>query len=184
MKCRFLIAIGLSICLSSCAKNKMIQEEMERFYGQRVALPTDSMWYITAGGSEQTHNGLVENHKYVVYYDSTECSSCQLKTLSKWGSLIDTVSSSKHKVDFYFIFSVPTNRMEDIRVTLDTHLRSFPVYLDTTGVFERMNPCLPRLSQLRTFMLDGKGFVELVGNPVGNSRVADMMWNIIKGEDK
>ena len=42
MKNKILIAISISICLISCSKNNKIQDEMERFYGQRVMLPLDS----------------------------------------------------------------------------------------------------------------------------------------------
>ncbi|MCM1517006.1 MAG: hypothetical protein NC080_11475, partial [Paraprevotella sp.] len=81
----------------------------------------------------------------------------------------------------HFVFHVPKQRVEEVKAALTTYAHNLPVYLDTTGVFERTNPCLPSLSVMRTFMLDSKDSVVLVGNPVHNSRVADMMWNIIQG---
>ncbi len=151
---------------------------MERFYGQHVVLPLDSMLYVADDSIGYVHDVMADRYRLVVYYDSTECSSCRLKTLYEWDSLIDSVSSSGHKVDFYFVFNVPTQRVEEVKAAIVTYASNLSVYLDTTGVFERMNPNLPRLSQMRTFLLNRKDTVVLVGNPVYNSRVADMMWNI------
>ncbi|MCM1516999.1 MAG: hypothetical protein NC080_11440 [Paraprevotella sp.] len=143
-----------------------------------VVLPLDSMLYVADDSIGYVHDVMADRYRLVVYYDSTECSSCRLKTLYEWDSLIDSVSSSGHKVDFYFVFNVPTQRVEEVKAAIVAYASNLSVYLDTTGVFERMNPNLPRLSQMRTFLLNRKDTVVLVGNPVYNSRVADMMWNI------
>lgn len=167
----------LSLC--SCAGDDKIKEEMERFYGQHVTLPLDSMLYMADDGARPAHDG-TDYYKLVVYYDSTECSSCRLKTLYEWDTLIDSASSSGCGLGFYFVFNVPIQRMDDVKETLATYAEGLPVYLDTTGVFERVNPNLPRLSQMRTFMLDLKDTVVLVGNPVYNSRVEEIMWGLIQ----
>lgn len=153
---------------------------MARFYGQRVVLPLDSMLYMVGDSTEYAQGVTADGYRLVAYYDSTECSSCRLKTLYEWGGLIDSVSSSGCKVDFYFVFNVPTQRMEEVKTTLATYARNLPVYLDTIGVFERMNPNLPRLSRMRTFLLNRKDTVVLIGNPVHNRHVADIMWNVVR----
>ncbi|MCM1373415.1 MAG: hypothetical protein NC113_10710 [Bacteroides sp.] len=179
---RLLTVISCALLLlCSCSGDNKIKEEMERFYGQHVVLPLDSMLYVADDSIGYAHDVMADRYRLVVYYDSTECSSCRLKTLYEWDSLIDSVSSSGHKVDFHFVFHVPKQRVEEVKAALTTYAHNLPVYLDTTGVFERTNPCLPSLSVMRTFMLDSKDSVVLVGNPVHNSRVADMMWNIIQG---
>ena len=153
---------------------------MERFYGQRVVLPLDSMLSMADDSSGYVQDVTTDRYRLIVYYDSTECSSCRLKTLYEWNGLVDSVSLSGQKLDFYFVFNVPAQRMEEVKNTLATFVHNQPVYLDTTGVFERTNPCLPSLSQMRIFMLDSRDTVVLVGNPLHNRRVEDMMWGILE----
>ena len=79
MKNKILIAISISICLISCSKNNKIQDEMERFYGQRVMLPLDSMLCMTDGNSGFMKHKIADDYKLAMYYDSSKCSSCLLK---------------------------------------------------------------------------------------------------------
>lgn len=164
----------------SCFNNK-IHRELERFYGQSVTIPLDSLFYsMPENNSEYLNKGNSDHYKIVVYYDSTECSSCRLKNLYKWNHIIDSTSLLKQKVDFYFVLNVSPKRFDYAKRIVSTYAKGLPVYIDSTSVFERKNPCLPTLSQMRTFMLDSNDVVMLVGNPVNNSRVLDMMWNIIR----
>lgn len=82
--------------------------------------------------------------------------------------------------NIYFVFNVPGRRLKEIKATLATYAQGLPVYIDTTGVFERTNPCLPHLSQMRTFLLNRKDTVVLVGNPLHNSNIGKIMWNLLK----
>ena len=183
MDMKSLFATGLVfLSLCSCDGCGKIKEEMERFYGQHVTLPLDSMLYM-ADDSARPARCVTDGYKLVVYYDSAECSSCRMKTLYEWNDLMESASSSGCVLDFYFVFNVPQRRTEDVRASLAKYARGLPVYLDTTGVFERKNPNLPCLSQMRTFMLDRKDTVVLVGNPVRNSRVEAMMWNVVEGKE-
>lgn len=135
---------------------------------------------MTDGNSGYMERKIADDYKLVMYYDSSECSSYRLKTLYEWQDVMDSASSSGHSIDFYFVFNVPGRRLEEIKGTLATYARGLPVYIDTTGVFERTNPCLPHLSQMRPFLLNRKDTVVLVGNPVHNSSIEKMMWNLLK----
>ncbi|MCM1516996.1 MAG: hypothetical protein NC080_11425, partial [Paraprevotella sp.] len=82
----------------------------------------------------------------------------------------------------HFVFHVPKQRVEEVKAALATYAHNLPVYLDTTGVFESLNHNLPHLAQMRTFLLNKQNTVVLVGNPVHNHRVADMMWELVNKE--
>lgn len=47
---------------------------------------------------------------------------------------------------------------------------SYPIYMDTTGVFRRTNPQLPSNPMLHTFLLDENNEVLAVGNPLENEK--------------
>lgn len=160
-------------CIPVPEDNK-IKKEIGRFYSQHVVLPLDSMLHVTDNSIGSVQDVTADRYRLVVYYDSTEWPSYRFKTSYEWDGLIGSVSSSGHKVDFCFVFHVPKQRVEEVKATLATYASNLPVYTNTTGVFERMNPNLPRLSQMHTFLLNREDTVVLVDNPVHNSRVAEI----------
>ncbi len=163
------------LLLCSCSGDNKIKEEMERFYGQHVVLPLDSMLYVADDSIGYVHDVMADRYRLIVYYDPTECSSCRMKTLYEWDGLLDSMSSSGRDVGFYFVFHVPGWRVKQMGIIINRYAQGLPVYLDTASVFERSNPNLPSLPQLHTFLFDGRDTVRLIGNPVHNSRVEDMM---------
>lgn len=175
------VILGILICLVSCTKNDRMSDELKRFYGQRVVLPLDCMLYMSNQKADYMNFQVKERNKFVIYYDSTECSSCRLKTLYKWREIMDSVSSPTKPVDFYFVFHIPRERLTEMRFLFSPYIRDFTVYIDTTRIFERSNPCLPHLSQMRSFMLNEKDTVILVGNPVRNRSIKKMMLKMLGG---
>ena len=57
---------------------------------------------------------------------------------------------------------------------------SYPIYMDTTGVFRRTNPQLPSNPMLHTFLLDENNEVLAVGNPLENEKIDRMFWRTVK----
>ena len=114
---------------------------MERFYGQRVLLPLDSTLCMTDGNLGYMERKIADDYKLVMYYDSSECTSCRLKTLYEWQDVIDSASSYGHSIDFYFFFNVPGRRLEEIKATLTTYAHRLPIYRYNRRV--RKNEPLP-----------------------------------------
>ena len=66
------------------------------------------------------------------------------------------------------------------RLTLKSMMLSYPIYMDTTGVFRRTNPQLPSNPMLHTFLLDENNEVLAVGNPLENEKIDRMFWRTVK----
>lgn len=56
---------------------------------------------------------------------------------------------------------------------------SSQIYLDSLNVFSRQNPHVPDGVLYHTFLMDGKGNVLLVGDPVRNSDVNKLFWELV-----
>jgi hypothetical protein len=54
------------------------------------------------------------------------------------------------------------------------------IYIDTSMVFERHNPNLPKTQLAHTFLIDKDRKVILIGDPLKNIRVEEIFNNIIR----
>ena len=54
------------------------------------------------------------------------------------------------------------------------------IFVDTANVFTESNPNIPSESMYHTFLLDENNNVILVGNPIVNEKIADMLPSIVE----
>ena len=80
----------------------------------------------------------------------------------------------------YISFSPLSESIGSFRLTLKSMMLSYPIYMDTTGVFRRTNPQLPSNPMLHTFLLDENNEVLAVGNPLENEKIDRMFWRTVK----
>ena len=54
------------------------------------------------------------------------------------------------------------------------------LFIDSVNVFMEANPNIPSESMFHTFLLDDNNKVILVGNPIFNKQIDDMMLSIVE----
>ena len=84
------------------------------------------------------------------------------------------------RLQVYFIFRPLSESIGSFRLTLKSMMLSYPIYMDTTGVFRRTNPQLPSNPMFHTFLLDENNEVLAVGNPLENEKIDRMFWRTVK----
>ncbi len=110
---------------------------------------------------------------FVLYIDSTECSSCRLNNLTMYESFANSIKP----VDFYVIFS-PTKKEQNHLKHLASRLNtSFQILFDTLSVFQTINPSIPNDHRFHAFLLDKEGYPVFIGDPVYNKRLYPVFLN-------
>lgn len=137
---------------------------------------------INCGSNKLMHNGyLQEKIKYIIYSDSMRCTPCAINKMYIWNSLLEYSNNYKGQLNFYFIFSPARKDLQEMKFALIKNSKfNYPIFLDTLGEFERLNPHLPKNNTLHAFLLDENNNVILVGNPVHNNKIKEMFYAIVE----
>lgn len=83
--------------------------------------------------------------------------------------------------DFYNIFIINPNIIAKKKLISDFSGKLIPqtIFVDSAIVFMEVNPNIPSESMFHTFLLDENNKVILVGNPMLNKQIEDMMLSIV-----
>lgn len=178
------------IYIFSCASLLLFQscrpsesESMERllnqWHGKEIQFPSVPKFAVY--GEDTVEMGISsENYKIVHYLDSTGCTTCKMD-LDRWKTFIgymDSVSQSSVSCLIY----IHATRKRDVKIALKEGRFDYPVCLDTSNEFNRLNG-LPLNPVFQTLLLDKDNKVVAMGDPVKNPRVKELYLNIISGKE-
>lgn len=180
----FLMLVVMSLSMESCRNQESIEKTILSMSQQPVILPLEEMdcctpeisqhhWYEPLVNVERNESA----YKLVVFTDSTQCSSCFIGHLSIWNDLLEWEDSGL--LDFIFIVEPKFGEHQRIAELLHSSILNHSVYLDTYNSFRLSNPQLPQNSIYHTFLLDNDNHVVIVGDPVRNAKIKDMMEMVI-----
>lgn len=170
-----LIAIILFSCTNSNAsKLKMMQSTKIKIpYEEMTCWLNDSMLVNRPWESERAN-------KYIVYIDSSLCSSCNIKKLYHWHDLMEKYSELR------FVFILAPHKKKDAPILpgeLHKSNLNHPIYIDKEYVFLRKNPNIPKETLFHNFLINKNGEITLVGDPVFNKKIEAMLDHIMSTTD-
>lgn len=163
------------IVVSSCDRSK-IEQELKQLNGTEIIIPHDSLLAFNYKDKVQLDSS---EYKYVIYYDSTVCSTCTLKNMYYWEVLRDSVSSLGANVYFVFIFAPRKEERGKFLSDLKNTREEFIAFVDTSGCFIKRNCQIPQNVNAHAFLLDSENKVIMVGNAQNNPAIETLFWKII-----
>jgi hypothetical protein len=145
--------------------------------GKTICFPSNVNSYSLTNKVMDIHN---EAYKLVLYADSFECSSCNIK-LFVWNELMKEIDNEMPgKVDFFFYFQ-PRKNNADILSLIKRDNFDYPVFFDSKNEIGKLNNFSEMTRQC--FLLDKKNKVVLIGDPSHNLMLWDLYKKVISGED-
>ena len=174
------ILIVLVLVIQSCDSEKNKSEYLlKKWYQKEIRIPKNltfkSMGHVTVNSFILNHE-----HKILVYIDSLGCSACRLK-LSKWKEYMDTCQQRDYDVGFLFV--VQSNNYREFEYKLSLNHFIYPIIYDPKDEFNKLNK-FPKEELFRTFLLDDKNRVVLIGSPLNNKKLSDLYNEVIGGRKK
>ncbi len=166
--------------LCSCENNDFLHEELRKIKSHNINLPMQKMTCYSEkciDKNKESDNSLLK-YKMIVFTDSSECSSCAIKSLNQWNKLL--YMEDKGKVKFYFVFSLIKGNAQEIHYAYRISGLNHPIYVDTCNAFLRANPHIPSNPLFHSFLLDENDSVILVGNPVRNKKIEELFFKILE----
>lgn len=113
--------------------------------------------------------------KLVVYTDSFDCSQCTLKKMYLWKDFVELEKKYDDRFFIFFIIQSGSNSTHVLSSNFHFAGLNHPIYVDSTNVFMRDNPHIPKEVMFHVFLLDEKDSVVLVGNPLFNAKIEDLL---------
>lgn len=115
--------------------------------------------------------------KFIIYIDSTECSSCRIGHLPQY---YDLFAFSKRNPSFDFTIIISPKRKEREQVVRQLQLSSvFPVYLEKGESLLSLNPFIPHDNRFHCILTDLQGKVTFVGDPTWGDKTKTLFYKAL-----
>lgn len=165
----FIISTFILFGIIGC-KNRAIERKMINIYKKEFKLP-DSMQVITTDHRIYDEIMPKSTSRLIIYYDSTECSSCRVIHLPD----LDTLYNIKDSCYFspIVIFRPIPKEYDRIKKLLIMQELKHPVYIDTSFQIQSLNSFID-IELPKVFLIDKYNKMQLVGNPLSSTK----MWNL------
>lgn len=156
----------LALVFCSCNNNNRLDKEVQALSGREITFPK--------GYSSLSYNSLpidsllAKDIKMVSYIDDLPCTSCGVKMLHTW---IEQVKQIDPEVTYVIVVQTP---QKDILFnSIDSMRLPCPLMYYDDSVFGEVNK-LDVLARNKTFLLDKKNRIVVVGEPFGNVRLSQL----------
>ena len=145
---------------------------LELLMSSPIHLPLSEMEKFNNNSLEDNQES--ELYKLIHFVDTKSCSICELKSLYQWDDLLIKNNMGK-LVQLCYIIEAGNHNREDLINAINETYYQGDVYLDSLGVFLKHNTNIPSNRLYHTFLLDKNNNVVLVGNPLNNTYVEELL---------
>lgn len=165
------------VFISACGNNKFADDILE-MQSRPIDMSVCEESSCYEAGVETGYNVRDSAYKLVIYIDSLSCSPCFISHMYEYEEIAKEFDSVGIRT--VFIFEPQQDKEEDVRSSLRQQAYPFLGIVVRNGGFASANPHLPSSSLLHSFLLDERNGVIVVGNPVRNERIKELMLNSVK----
>lgn len=165
----------------SCVKSKFTDDILKmQFRPIDLTSCEESVCYK---GGEMTAFHIEDSaYKLIIYIDSTSCSPCFISHMYDYEETVEEFDSVG--IGTVIVFEPRQEQEEETRFLLEQQAYPFLTVVINNGAFSGENPHLPSSSVLHSFLLNRKNEVTIVGNPVRNAKIKELMLNSVEIQER
>lgn len=174
---RILFILCLIILYSSCDNRKeRINKQINDLYSKIISIPYSEMDTLTM---DTTCIPLESRYQLLVYVDSTECTPCYVSHYLDWELILKECKKHEPSITLTIIIE-GDNITDEVREKFLVSDFSKSIFIDKTGAFRKKNPAFPDSNIMHVLLLDKDNKVTLVGNPLSNKRIEELLYNKLR----
>ena len=176
MRNKILLFVSLSVLMTSCGEYG-VSRHLRDFMDSTISIPND-IQVVSERHVHQVAASIIAGSKLVILYDSLECSSCQVGHLYDylWSyEKLDSIQSCQ----LMTIFSPRQEEYDEVVRQLMVLNFPYPIYVDMSGSFRKINKCIPDDKRFHSFLLDKNGKPVFVGNPMSGPRMMELFMEAV-----
>lgn len=172
---KFQALIALFVILSSCSsKQGEIKKVLHKMEKVPVTMNKDKYRLWTPDSAQNKVRSDKNVFTFVVYADSSQCSSCFVNRLCEWNELLAEKMVKNGTVGFIFIMEPREGETEILVDHLNNSSFLHPVLIDYQHQFRKDNPQIPKGTAYHDFLMNQKGNIVLVGDPLHNKSIREL----------
>lgn len=159
----FIASLGL--LLSSCTERYKIKKALVEFTKSEIVIPGD-LECISNRQIKKINTDTLKPLKFIVYYDSLECSACRISHLVDIYPLYDMADTGDFSI--ITVFSPKLSEVSDVQNQLRIASHPIPIYIDNYATFRHINKSIPSDHRFHYFLLNENNVPVFVGNPLSS----------------
>lgn len=165
------------ILVCSCSNRDTILQKVKQMKETPITIPLGKMVYWEP---EENEDEKLKDRDYrlVVFADSAQCTPCFISHLSEWYEFLSLEREGKLNVTF--IIEPKTALYDETIERINKVQFLHPLYIDSNYQFRKSNPKIPEESMYHVFLLNKNNQIVLVGNPLHNKQIEEMIIEITK----
>ena len=186
-KTSFLSQMGiLLICmliisfLSCDRRKKEINEQVNKLYSSVIDVPYSEMEALVV---DSAHLPPKADYQILVYVDSTECTPCYASHHGEWEGILKKSRKFAPSITLSIIIESKDISM-DVKQKFMASDFDKTILIDKTGVFRKNNPVFPESNIMHVLLLDKNNKVVLVGNPLNNEKIKELLYSKLRESTK
>lgn len=183
---KFIIAFTvLFLLLVSCKKvtsnkNNAVRDTLAAMQTHCIHLNLNKMMRCYPDNDTIRHDIQTAKYRLIAYVDSAKCTPCIINKMFYWNDLIENTRASDSDIKYIFIFEPKTEQIEDAYLSVKSSGLINEIYLDTACTFRKDNAFIPNDEKFQTMLVDEKGHILIIGNPLTNHKIKELFLQIIK----
>lgn len=181
IKTGYIPLFAICCLITACnSQKKELQEKIEKLQSKAIEIPYKQMACWASDSVIAISPWNKAKLKLIHYVDSETCSSCYLHKIAT-NELLFRMEKLSDNI-FYNIFIINPNNKTKKRLETDYNDKAIPqtIFIDSANIFMQLNPNVPSESIYHTFLLDENNKIILVGDPMTNPKVKDLMVAIVE----
>lgn len=162
--------------MPSCTDRQKVKSLMIDFMESEIVIPND-LESIHEGKVSKLALTSLKPNRFIIYYDSLDCSSCRISHLVENSPLYEMADSLGFSL--ITIFSPRANEVEEVRHQLMLTHSPIPIYIDSNGSFRRQNSSIPSDLRFHNFLISPGNRPVFVGNPLASGKLYELFQNAL-----
>lgn len=175
-----LVYLYLSLYLSCSGYRKEIDKQVSILYSSQIDIPASEMDTLVY---DSAYMHKKPNYQILVYVDSLQCTSCYASHIFEWEEIL-RACRDYYMQSISMTFIIEGNISEEEKELFLASSFNKTIFLDKKGIFRKTNISFPKSEILHVLLLDEKGSVLLVGNPLYNKKIEDMLYSRMRDSMK
>lgn len=177
MRTVYYLFLASLMLLSSCGK-KSFADEILKMQSRPIDLKACKDAVYLENGVEADFCDEDSVYKLILYIDSASCSPCFVSHMYDYKKTVEYFDSAGIRT--LFVFKPTQKRMEEVTIALRQFAYPTKAIVVSNGNFSAHNSHIPSSALLHSFLLNSANAVTIVGKPLRNEKLKELMLNNIE----